>query len=123
MRASARAASELEETGRRIELQLRREHLTRLDLSGLEAELHDMLAELNQWLAETLDRRGSTPDLVLASAALRALEDSTEWARCYRKHAPLGERREHIASGLQGALGAIGLVRRAELSSGPHSAL
>jgi hypothetical protein len=124
MRDSILSGVQLEKMLLAVEHGLQREHLDRLELSELEGALAIVADELDRRLKQATGHLGRTPDLVLARAAMSALSDSVDWARRYRKHAPLRERRERIAGGLQGAEGALNLLRRAgELDVGSEPAL
>jgi hypothetical protein len=116
-------AAGMEERCVAIQRELRRDRLGRRELSGFERDLEWLLDELALRWRNLAAELGPTPEVRLAQAALRALEESVRWARSFRKHAPLRERRERIERGLEGAAGAALLLRRVEsLRSGPQFA-
>jgi hypothetical protein len=102
---------------------LRGERLTRRELSDCEHGLERVLAVVEPRWTTAERALGPTPEVRLGGAAVNALAESVSWARRFRKHAPLRERRERIELGLQGALGAITLMGRIEaLLVGPQLA-
>jgi len=117
------ATVELAEQCAAVQRGLRAERLGRRELSELEHNLEDMLDALKPRWGTLEHALGPTPEVRLARAALRALEESVQWAHAYRKHAPLRERRERVVCGFEGALGASQLLHRvAPFHRGPQIA-
>ena len=109
-----RGLREMEDACRHVRDELCRERLGRTNLAALEAEMAAMAEDRELGLKDA-QRRGETPDnMALAVAAMQAVNGSLEWARMFRRHATLNERREQLQMGLHGAVGVLGLLRRRE---------
>jgi hypothetical protein len=114
MATRERTEQELHADCDRMRRQLIRYPLSRRELSDLERALADLAAELAPMVRAARAQDGLTPAVKLAAAGLTAAEESSSWARMYRKHAPLAQRREYISVGLEGAIGVLLALRGAD---------
>lgn len=108
---------QVRELSRRIERVLGTDHLNRAELSLLEAQLAALVDDLQACVDAAAHYTGSTTDVRLAGTALLAVKESAQWARMYRKHAPLRQRRERLQMGVEGALGVVSSLGGGELVS------
>jgi hypothetical protein len=98
---------QVREFGRLAERVLNTDRLDRAELSRLETQLAGLIDSLQACIDDAAHRSGPTTNVRLAGTALRAVKESAQWARMYRKHAPLQQRRERLQMGVQGALGVV----------------
>jgi hypothetical protein len=101
----APGAACLPELEEQLRCELAGKHIRRTVLSELEGQLAALLEDMQPRVEAATREHGQTACCKRARTALEGLRQSVEWARMYRCHAPLRQRSEYVAMGLECAKG------------------